>query len=89
MVRETFESMNPASPITEPATTRARPEPCVMAVMRSSPATTIKRVAAPVALVPKCVASLPAAGAATTAERVMGRKRSPAASGPWPSTTWK
>ncbi len=84
-----MEIVNPISPTTMPEMTRGKPPASDIPVISSNPATTSARPEAAVALSPKFVASLPAAGATTTAARVMGRKKSPAASGPCPSTTWK
>jgi hypothetical protein len=89
IVRGTFESMNPPSPITMPNSTKIRPPPTDISVIKSSPTATSTRPQAAVVLTPTFVTSRPARGAATTEARVMGMNRSPAVSALCPSTSWR
>jgi hypothetical protein len=74
IVKEAFESMNPASPTTVPESTRVSPPLSDTPVIRSNPAATSVRPKVAIVLAPTLVASRPATGAATTEAEVMGRK---------------
>src|SRR5215213_8483679 len=89
IVRGTFESMNPPSPITIPKSTKIRPPPKDIGVINSSPTPTSARPKDAVVLTPNLVTNRPARGAATTEARVIGMKRSPAVRALWPNTSWR